>query len=81
MTSLFQYSVVLPAAGIGKRMKTECPKQYLHIFGKTVIEHTINNLLEHSQVKRVIVVLNPNDKYFSQLIIANHPHFEIVMVC
>jgi 2-C-methyl-D-erythritol 4-phosphate cytidylyltransferase len=79
MTSLFQYSVVLPAAGIGKRMKTECPKQYLHIFGKTVIEHTINNLLEHSQVKRVVVVLNPNDKYFSQLLIANHPHIEIVI--
>lgn len=79
MNSLSQYSVVLPAAGIGKRMKAECPKQYLHISGKTIIEHTINNLLEHSQVKRVVVVLNPNDQYFSQLHIATHPHIEMVI--
>lgn len=74
-----QYSVVVPAAGIGKRMKTNCPKQYLQISGKTIIEHTINNLLEHGQVKRVVVVLNPNDQYFSQLHIATHPRIEMVI--
>ena len=73
-----QYSVVVPAAGIGKRMQTDCPKQYLHIAGKTIIEHTLTNLLEHSQVKRAIVVLNPNDKLFAQLPIASHPRVETV---
>jgi 2-C-methyl-D-erythritol 4-phosphate cytidylyltransferase len=78
MPSFPQYSVVVPAAGIGKRMQTDCPKQYLHIAGKTIIEHTITNLLEHKQVKRVIVVLNPNDKSFAQLPIARHPRIELV---
>jgi 2-C-methyl-D-erythritol 4-phosphate cytidylyltransferase len=78
MPSLSQYSVVVPAAGIGKRMKTDCPKQYLCIAGKTIIEHTLTNLLEHSQVKRVIVVINPNDKLFDQLPIASHPSIEVV---
>jgi 2-C-methyl-D-erythritol 4-phosphate cytidylyltransferase len=78
MPSLSQYSVVVPAAGIGKRMKTDCPKQYLHIAGKTIIEHTLTNLLEHSQVRCVIVVLNPNDTLFAQLPIANHPCIEVV---
>lgn len=78
MPELAQYSVVVPAAGIGKRMKTDCPKQYLHIAGKTVIEHTLANLLEHSQVKRVVVVLNPQDKLFAQLPIANNPSIEVV---
>ena len=73
-----QYSVVVPAAGIGRRMKTDCPKQYLHIAGKTIIEHTLMNLLEHSQVQRVIVVLNPNDILFAQLPIASHPCIEVV---
>ena len=50
MLTLSQYSVVVPAAGIGKRMKADCPKQYLYIAGKTIIEHTLMNLLEHSQV-------------------------------
>jgi 2-C-methyl-D-erythritol 4-phosphate cytidylyltransferase len=78
MPSLSQYSIVVPAAGIGKRMKADCPKQYLYISGKTIIEHTLTKLLEHSQVKRVIVVLNPNDKLFAQLPIAAHPCVEVV---
>lgn len=78
MPSHSQYSVVVPAAGIGKRMQADCPKQYLHIAGKTIIEHTLTNLLEHSQVKRVIVVLNANDKSFTQLPIASHPRVEVV---
>jgi 2-C-methyl-D-erythritol 4-phosphate cytidylyltransferase len=79
MSSLPKYSVVVPAAGIGKRMKTDCPKQYLQISGKTIIEHTLINLLEHDQVKRVIVVLSPNDLFFAQLPIANHPRIEVVI--
>lgn len=78
MPSLTQYSVVVPAAGMGKRMKTTCPKQYLHIAGKTVIEHTLTKLLAHSQVKRAIVVLSPNDTLFAQLPIASHPCVEVV---
>jgi 2-C-methyl-D-erythritol 4-phosphate cytidylyltransferase len=78
MPTLSLYSVVVPAAGVGKRMKTDCPKQYLHIAGKTIIEHTLTNLLEHSQVQRVIVVLNPNDTLFAQLPIASHPCIEVV---
>ncbi|WP_339723114.1 2-C-methyl-D-erythritol 4-phosphate cytidylyltransferase [uncultured Paraglaciecola sp.] len=78
MSSLPQYSVVVPAAGIGKRMRADCPKQYLHIAGKTIIEHTLTNLLGHSQVKRVIVVLHAKDKSFAELPIASHPKVEVV---
>jgi 2-C-methyl-D-erythritol 4-phosphate cytidylyltransferase len=78
MSPLNQYSVVVPAAGIGKRMKKSCPKQYLQIAGKTVIEHTLTNLLEHNQIKRVVVVLNSNDTLFAKLPIASHPNIEIV---
>ena len=51
MSSHSQYSVVVPAAGIGKRMQADCPKQYLQIAGKTIIEHTLTNLLAHKQIK------------------------------
>ncbi|WP_204321076.1 2-C-methyl-D-erythritol 4-phosphate cytidylyltransferase, partial [Klebsiella aerogenes] len=30
---------VVPAAGFGRRMQTECPKQYLSIGDKTILEH------------------------------------------
>jgi 2-C-methyl-D-erythritol 4-phosphate cytidylyltransferase len=64
MPLLPQYSVVVPAAGVGKRMRTDCPKQYLCIAGKTIIEHTITNLLKH--------------KAFARLTIASHPCIEVV---
>ena len=56
--------VVIPAAGIGKRMQADCPKQYLKINGKTVLEHTVERVVSHPRVDQVIVVLNANDKYF-----------------
>ena len=73
------YSVVVAAAGIGKRMQAECPKQYLQIAGQTVIEHTLNNLLKHEQIKQVVVVINPNDHRFAQLPISSDPRIQVVL--
>ncbi|NOI67315.1 2-C-methyl-D-erythritol 4-phosphate cytidylyltransferase [Vibrio sp. 99-8-1] len=64
---------IVPAAGIGSRMKAEIPKQYLQLLEKTILEHTVEKLLEHPQIQNVIVAVSPNDPYFPQLKIANHP--------
>ena len=73
MSLLPQYTVVVPAAGIGQRMKADRPKQYLTIVGKTILEHTLENLYAHPQVKHLVVALNPQDNYFSSLAIASQP--------
>ena len=44
-------AVVIPAAGIGQRMQADRPKQYLQLAGKTILEHTVNRLLELPQLK------------------------------
>ena len=79
MTLAPRYNVVVPAAGIGKRMQADCPKQYLKIAGKTVIEHTLNNLLKHPKINQVIVVLSAQDQTFNQLSIAAHPAIKTVL--
>lgn len=61
---------VVPAAGIGSRMQSECPKQYLTIGGKTILEHSISALLAHPAVGRVIIALSPQDTHFRQLPLA-----------
>lgn len=66
------YTVVLPAAGIGKRMQSVTPKQYLVIAGKTILEHTIHTLLSHPAIHQVIVVLNAQDDIFHTLDIAKN---------
>lgn len=73
MSPLPQYTVVVPAAGVGKRMNADRPKQYLQIAGKTILEHTLENLYRHPQVQRIIVALSPNDPYFPHLKIAQAP--------
>ncbi len=66
-------TAVVPAAGIGSRMKSECPKQYLNVAGRPLIEHSITALLKHPDVTRIVVALHPEDRWFNQLAIASHP--------
>lgn len=64
MDNTTQFIVVVPAAGVGKRMKANCPKQYLQINNKTIIYHTVMTLLSHPRIEKVIVALGDNDEYF-----------------
>ncbi|AVF37095.1 2-C-methyl-D-erythritol 4-phosphate cytidylyltransferase [Rahnella sikkimica] len=77
--SLPEVIAVLPAAGIGSRMQAECPKQYLTIGGKTLIEHAIRALLRSSHVTKVIVALSPHDTQFQQLPVASDPRIQRVI--
>lgn len=69
---------VIPAAGIGSRMQTECPKQYLHIGDKTILEHAVASLMAHPRVGQAIVAVSPNDAYFSSLPLASDPRVTVV---
>ncbi|WP_092513686.1 2-C-methyl-D-erythritol 4-phosphate cytidylyltransferase [Xenorhabdus mauleonii] len=70
---------LIPAAGIGSRMKSDCPKQYLEVAGKTILEHTLAALLEHPRIQDIIVALNPADTQFAQLDIASDPRIITVI--
>lgn len=61
---------VLAAAGIGSRMQTQFPKQYLKIGQYSILEHAAYSLLRHEAISRLIVVIHPHDQHFSQLAIA-----------
>ncbi|MCK8211829.1 2-C-methyl-D-erythritol 4-phosphate cytidylyltransferase, partial [Erwinia amylovora] len=70
LISLSNVVAVVPAAGIGIRMLSGCPKQYLTICGKTILEHSLAALLAHPAVSRVVVALSTQDSHFHQLPIA-----------
>ncbi|WP_312227767.1 2-C-methyl-D-erythritol 4-phosphate cytidylyltransferase [Pseudescherichia sp.] len=69
---------VVPAAGFGRRMQTECPKQYLSIGNKTILEHTVAALLANPRVERVIIAVSPGDERFAGLSLAQHPQVTVV---
>ena len=66
-------TAIVLAAGIGSRMGADCPKQYLTLAGKTILEHTLGCLLSHPAIARVIVALAPHDGWFEQLAVAADP--------
>lgn len=58
---------VIPAAGIGSRMASDRPKQYLPLLGKPIIEHTIAVFDRHPAIGGIVVVLAEDDPYWPQL--------------
>lgn len=79
MTALcYEIVAVVPAAGVGARMKADKPKQYLTIQGKTILEHTLNVLLTHPAVSRVILAVAKEDPYLPTLPMTQHPKIQIV---
>ncbi|OAI10922.1 2-C-methyl-D-erythritol 4-phosphate cytidylyltransferase [Methylomonas lenta] len=65
---------VVPAAGVGKRMQADRPKQYLPLAGKTVIEHTLARLLQSGAFQAVAVAISIEDPYWPELDISQHPN-------
>lgn len=64
---------LIPAAGIGSRMRADRPKQYLQLAGKSIIEHTLACFLEHPQLRAVVVSLAADDPYWPALSCAHDP--------
>lgn len=58
---------IIPAAGVGRRMESETPKQYLKLNNKTVIEHTLHAFDTHDSVSEIVIALSKNDTYWPEL--------------
>lgn len=56
---------LIVAAGVGKRMQSVQPKQYLTLLNQTVLEHSVNAFLTHPNLQPATIVISPNDGYFS----------------
>lgn len=62
---------IVPAAGIGQRMQSDIPKQYLPLNGHPVIEHTVNTLLANHYVAGLVIALQPDDTYWADVEISS----------
>lgn len=64
---------VLPAAGVGRRMGSAIPKQYLDLAGRAVIDHTLDLFVADARIQGVVVALDPTDCYWDSTGHAGHP--------
>lgn len=73
MTRTSKFWGIVPAAGVGKRMQSDKPKQYLELAGTPVIEHTLMRLLSAGIFEAVAVAISREDPYWPALKISRHP--------
>ena len=55
---------VVPAAGRGTRVGGDCPKQYLPLAGRPLIEHTLARLAAHPRIAGLLVTLGAGDTHW-----------------
>ena len=73
------FTAVIVAAGIGKRVGADIPKQYLPLLDKTIIEHSLLPFLDHPDIESVVVSLAKNDQWFDALAVSSHKKLRIVI--
>lgn len=73
------YWIIVPAAGVGARMGAGCPKQYLPLFGKTVLENTLERLLALPNIAGIYLVLGANDTFWNNLPLAQDIRIHCVL--
>lgn len=54
-------SLIIPAAGIGRRMKSQINKQYLQLNGKPILAHTISRFHQIPQIEEIIIVASADE--------------------
>ena len=62
-----RYWGIMPAGGIGSRMKADKPKQYLPLGRATVIEYSLNKLFELPGITSIVIAINRDDQYWKSL--------------
>jgi 2-C-methyl-D-erythritol 4-phosphate cytidylyltransferase len=55
---------LIPAAGVGLRMQTAVPKQYLPLRGRPVLLHTLERLCHYPRLSGVMVGISPGDRHW-----------------
>lgn len=62
-----RYFLVLPAAGRGRRMQADVPKQYLQLAGRSLLQHSLERLGALPEIAGIVVALAAADARWPQL--------------
>lgn len=71
-------TAIILAAGKGKRMRSDIPKQYLEVNGNTILYYTLKQFEESNIIDEIIVVTGSEDKEYCQKEIIDRYRFRKV---
>lgn len=71
------YGIIL-ASGAGSRYKSDVPKQFVKIAGKTVLEHTLDIFENSAYIDAVILVITPDYRQFAEEILLKNNFKKVI---
>ena len=74
---MINYGIIL-ASGTGTRYKSDIPKQFVKIAGKTVLEHTLDIFEKNDLIHRIILVITPDYRQMTEEILLKNNYTKIV---
>jgi 2-C-methyl-D-erythritol 4-phosphate cytidylyltransferase len=57
---------IVLASGSGTRLRSEVPKQFLKLAGKTVLEHTLDVFEHHPRIDEILLVVSPEHRLLAE---------------
>lgn len=76
--NMIKATVIIPAAGSGRRMGGTVSKQYLELAGKPILAHTLTLFDNHPLVEHIYLVVPEDDILYCQKQIIDHYGFRKV---
>ena len=71
------YGIIL-ASGSGARYKSDVPKQFVKIAGKTVLEHTLDIFEKNPHIDYTILVITPDYRQIAEEILLKNNYKKII---
>ncbi|MEW9571160.1 2-C-methyl-D-erythritol 4-phosphate cytidylyltransferase [Rhodanobacter sp. Si-c] len=71
---------IVLASGTGTRFRSETPKQFLKLAGKTVLEHTIDVFEQHVRIDEIIIVVSADSLALTEAIVNNAGYRKVTRI-
>ena len=75
---IYPFVAILPSAGVGKRFKSDKPKQYSLIDNKTVMEISLEPLLDFSECLGICIPVAPEDTHWKSIESLDNPKINFI---
>lgn len=75
-----RYFALIPAAGVGARMGSACPKQYVPIAGKPMLRHVLDTFASAAVIEHTFVVVGNADGYIGEVVSDGELHGKVTVI-
>lgn len=77
---IMKYSVIIPAAGQGKRMKAGMNKQFLELRGEPLIIHTVRLFVHDASCQKIVLVANRDECVMMKTLMEKYQLSKVVVI-